>query len=322
METKQEYWGGLAAGNFYLVATAAMMFVTLTVLDNFGAEIAAYLNGWASLLAVVMAACGGLMLMVEAGNKAKAYLIIANPSSFATKNAIIMTLFMGLVFIYASFFFDFIPWAGLAGLKTVIAILGIIVALMAVIIPAFELGEARARAFWNTSALVPVFLISSTVTGLATLIFIASVMGFAGNTAINIVDKVLFVFLILQLIIVGAYVLGMEHTGAEEARIAAKNILYGSFKGIFWGGVMIVGTIIPLLMFLFTGTPSILIVKALLILTGGFCFRKVFLEAAVRKSIPGEENEWVRRNEAAAMATQLEKRWQEKAESLYNGYKG
>lgn len=319
METKQEYWGGLAAGSFFLVAAAAMMFVTLAVWDYFGAEIAAHLNGWASLLAVVMAACGGLLLMVEAGNKAKAYLIIANPASLASKNAVMMTLFMGLAVIYASFFFDFIPWAGLVGLKTVTAILGIIAALMAVIIPAFELGEARARAFWNTSALVPVFLITSTVSGLATLILVASVMGLTGNAAIDIVDKALFAFIVMQLVSVWAYVRGMEHTGAEEARLAAENILHGSFKGSFWGGVMIVGTIIPMPMFLFTGTPTILIIKAVLILIGGVCFRTVILEAAVRKSIPGEENEWVRRDEAAALAIQLEKRWQEKAVSIYNG---
>jgi hypothetical protein len=37
------------------------------------------------------------------------------------------------------------------------------------------------------------------------------------------------------------------------------------------------------------------------------------LLAAVRKAIPGEENEWVSREEAAHLAIQLEKRWQEKA---------
>ncbi len=318
METKQEYWEGLAAGSFFLVATAAMMFIVLAALDFAGTEIAAKMNGWASLTAVVMAAIGGLLLMVEAGNKMKAYLIIANPSSAASKNAIMMTSFMGLAFIYASFFFDFIPWAGLIGIKSIIAVLGILAAFIAVIIPAFELGESRARAFWNTSGLTPVFLITSAATGLAAVVLTATIMGYGQNPAINMVNQVMFGFLVLQFISVLAYVGGMKNNGASEARKTAENILQGEFKGSFWAGSVALGTIIPMLMFLPESTPALLIVKTILVLIGGFCFRNVFLQAAVRKIIPGEENEWVSHEEAAHLEIQLEKRWQEKAKVLHN----
>lgn len=317
METKQEYWEGLAAGSFFLVATGAMMFIVLAVLDLAGANVAAELNGWASLVALVFGAIGGLLLMVEAGNKAKAYLIIANPASMASKNAIMMTSFMGFAFVYATFFFGFIPWAGLIGLKTVVACVGILIALLAVIIPALELGESRGRAFWNASGLIPVFLITALVSGLAAVLLTATILGIIQNAAILIADKVLFALLILQLTTVLGYVKGMEHAGAAEARKAAKNILQGDFKGGFYGCVIVLGTILPMILLMFGAAPAIMIIKTVLILIGGFCFRNIFLLAAVRKALPGEENEWVSHEEAAHLAIQLEKRWQEKAVWLY-----
>jgi formate-dependent nitrite reductase membrane component NrfD len=318
METKQEYWEGLAAGSFFLVATAAMMLVTLAVLDLAGSDIAVRLNGLASLVAVVFGAIGGLLLMVEAGNKAKAYLIIANPASMASKNAIMMTSVIGLAFIYATFFFDFIPWAGLIGLRTIVAVIGIIAALIAVMVPALELGEARGRAFWNSAALIPVFLITAAVTGMATVILAAAVMGLAGDASINVIDKVLLGFIVLQLLSVWGYVRGMEHSGAEEARRAAGNILHGDFKNCFWIGVIATGTVLPLALCLVNSVSLILIIKAILLLIGGACFRNIFLQAAVRKVVPGEEHEWYSREDIAELAAALEKRWQEKAEVVGN----
>ncbi|HWP97891.1 MAG TPA: NrfD/PsrC family molybdoenzyme membrane anchor subunit [Syntrophomonadaceae bacterium] len=316
METKQEYWEGLAAGSFFLVATGAMMFIVLAVLDLIGTQISTQINGWASLVAVAGAAIGGLLLMIEAGNKAKAYLIVANPASMASKNAIMMTLFMGIAFVYATFFFDFIPWAGLEIIQNTVAVLGIITALIAVVIPALELGESRGRAFWDASALGPVFIITSAASGLAAVILTAVIMGYAENISILILDKVLLGFLVLQLISVVTYVFGKRHSGAYEARKAADNILNGQFKISFWGGIILAGTIVPILMLLLGSISFILIAKTVLVLIGGACFRNVFLQAAIRKPLPGEENEFLGHEEILWLAEKLEKRWQEKAAEI------
>lgn len=319
METRQKYWEGMAAGSFLLVATGAMMLVTLAVLDLAGSEIVNQLNGWGSLVALVLAGIGGLLLMVEAGNKAKAYLIIAKlKSSMASKNAFMMTAFMGLDFIYTTFFFKFIPWYGWDYIRAVVAVLGIIAALLAIMVPAFELGEARGRGFWNTGALIPTFFITSAVTGLGTVLLVAALLGLAGDASIMAMNGALLGFIVLQLLTVWGYVKGMEHSGAEEARRAAHNVLCGEFKNSFWGGVIVIGTIVPLIMYWFGGSPAIIIIKAILLLIGGACFRNIFLQAAVRKSLPGEEHEWGSREETAKLAAELEKRWQEKAVILFN----
>ncbi|HWQ77043.1 MAG TPA: NrfD/PsrC family molybdoenzyme membrane anchor subunit [Syntrophomonas sp.] len=316
METKQEYWGGLAALSFFLVATGAMMLLVMAAMDLLGAEAVTVMNGWGSLAALVMAAIGGLCLMVEAGNKAKAYLIVANPSSMASRNAIMMTLLMGFAFVYATFFFDFIPWVGWTYVRALVAAVGIIAALLAVIVPAMELGESRGRGFWNASGLIPAFIITSLAGGTGAVLIVAAALGLVEDPALVITNKVFFVFLILQLVTVIGYVKGMKNSGASEARTAAKNILEGEFKNSFWGCVIIAGTIIPLILFI-SASPAAIIIKSILVLIGGVCFRNVFLAAGIRKAIPGEENEWVSREEAARLAISLEKRWQEKKEWLY-----
>lgn len=317
MEKRQEYWGGLAAGSFFLVAAGAMMFVVLAVLDLMGASMAAEVNGWGSLIAVVLAAVGGLLLMVEAGNKAKAYLIISRPSSIASKNAIMMTAFMAFAFIYATFFFAFIPWAGLTVLKSIVAILGIICAFVAVIIPALELGEARGRAFWNASALIPAFITSGACSGLAAVLVFGAAMGFTGSPELLIVDVLLFIFLIITAITIIGYVFGMQFADADEARRGAEMIIKGDFQTSFWVGVIGFGIIIPLLLYSFVGTGAVITAKGLLVLLGAAAFRNIFLKAGVRKPLPGEENEWISYDEAAQLAVELEKRWQEKAVWLY-----
>lgn len=318
METRQEYWEGLAAVSFFLVATGAMMFLVLAALDLLGANVAANINGWGSLAAVVLAAIGGLCLMVEAGNKAKAYLIVANPASMASRNAVMMTLLMGLSFVYATFFFGFIPWAGWTTLRLLVAVVGIIAALLAVVVPAFELGESRGRGFWNASGLVPAFIITSLSSGTGAVLIVAAIMKLTLNPVIAILDKALFLFLVLQLITVLGYVIGMQNSGAIEARTAARNIMGGEFKSSFWGYVIIMGTIVPMALFILAG-PIVVIIKSALVMAGGVYFRNIFLAAAIRKALPGEENEWVSREEAAHLAISLEKRWQEKAEWLYPG---
>lgn len=317
MERKQNYWGGLAAGYFFMAALGAMMFLVIAVLDLAGVKIVTQTNGWISLAALVATGIGALLLMVELGNKLKFYLVLTRPAAVMSLGAIIMSLFMVIAFIYATFFFSFIPWAGLIGLRKFLAVIGILAALGLVAYPGVELGEARGRAFWNGSALVPLFLITGAVSGLAGTLLMLTLLGYSQNSASLIINVVLFGLLIIQLLTVSTYIISMKNGGIEEAVRTVESILHGSFRSSFWGGIIWGGTIIPLLLYLAGSSITILVLKTVLVLIGGACFRSVFLQAAVRKSLPGEENDWNDEKETARLALELEQRWQQKAEWLY-----
>lgn len=82
-------------------------------------------------------------------------------------------------------------------------------------------------------------------------------------------------------------------------------------------GVVAAGLAVPLIIYLCGNNPALTAVKAVLILVGCACFRCVFLQAAVRRSLPGEENEWMNVQEEAELGLRLEQRWKEKEAWLY-----
>ncbi len=106
---------------------------------------------------------------------------------------------------------------------------------MAVIIPALELGEARGRAFWNASALIPAFITSGACSGLAAVLVFGAAMGFTGSPPeLLIVDVLLFIFLIITAITIIGYVFGMQFADADEARRGgAEMIIKGVFRRVF-----------------------------------------------------------------------------------------
>jgi formate-dependent nitrite reductase membrane component NrfD len=119
--------------------------------------------------------------------------------------------------------------------------------------------------------------------------------------------------LLAQLLTVPGYVLGMKLSSAEEARRGANKLWNGEFRKTFWGGVIILGTVMPLLINLLFSSIYWLVIAAVLILVGGICFRIDFLRAAVRVVLPGEERAEMSKEEITKLAAALETRWQEKA---------
>ncbi|NPV30102.1 MAG: polysulfide reductase NrfD [Firmicutes bacterium] len=320
METKQEYWGSLAAGYFFLAALGAMMFVIAAVLDLAGVALAGQINGWVSLVALIVTGIGALLLTVELGDKTKFYLVMTKPSSIMSLGAMMMSAFMVIALVYTTTFFSFVPWYPAYGLREVLAVLGIIAAVGLVAYPGLELGEARGRAFWNGSGLVPLFLVNGASSGIAGVILMSVILGEAQSPAIlKLNGGIWFGFIVAQVILLTGYLLGIKNTGVEEARRAVAGILQGDLRVKFWWGVVVAGALMPLIMYLFGNSPALLAAKAILVLIGCACFRCVFLQAAVRRSLPGEESEWMSAQEEAKLGLQLEKRWKEKEAWLYGG---
>ncbi len=316
LEKRQEHWKGLAVGYLILAAMGAMMFVVVALLDLLGVNEAKQWNGWMALASLVITGVGAIFLLVELGNKPKFILVFSNPSSIMTIGAYALTLFMIADFIYATFFFDFIPWSGLSGLKDFFAILGIVAALLLVTYPGIELGEARGRRFWNGSALVPLFLISATATGVACVILAFVILGQGAADVIKVLDFTLLGLVIILPLMVGSYLLGMKHSGQVGAERAVAIILHGYYETAFYGGFLLIGTVLSLATYLGGFIPSMLAIKSVAVLIGGACLRNIFLGAAVQTGVPGEEREWYEEKELKYLAKRLDRRWQEKEKWL------
>ncbi len=317
MEKQQEYWGSQPAWYFFLAAMGAMMFVIAAVADLLGNPIAGQINGWVSIVALAAAGIGALLLLEELTHKSKGHLVNARPfASVMSFGSLVQSLYMPLVFVYGTFFFDFIPWAGLGWLKMIVAVLAIIAALLYVTYPGVELGEARGRGFWNGGGLIGVFLINGAVTGAAALTLILCVLGYSESAYTITIKNIAAALLVAQLFAIPGYVLGMKLSPAEEARRGANKLWSGEFSSSFWAGTVIFGTLVPMIITLLFTSIYWLVIAAVLVLVGGVCFRIDFLRAAVRVTLPGEEKAEMSRKEIASLAAVLENRWQEKARVL------
>lgn len=309
MEKKQTTWGFLAIGYFFLGALGAMTFFVGGLLDLGGQP---WLGGPVAVFAVVMAGLGALMLLAELGQKFRFLLVFTRPSSIMSLGAWFLGGFLVLAVVYASFFFDFFPWASQAGLRQAVGVLGMIFALLLVLYPALELGEARGRSFWHGAGLVPLFLVNALVSGTAGVILLASFFGAGLHPVVSSLSWALLTLTALDLIFILGYVLDMRRAPAEEAKKAAEKAWRGDFKSLFWGGIVVVGHLLPWLLYLAGQSPALLEVRSLLIILGSLFLRQLILQAGVRVSLPGEENEWEDEAQIAHLAIELERTWQER----------
>jgi formate-dependent nitrite reductase membrane component NrfD len=313
MEDKQAIWGGLAAGYFFCAAFGAMVFAVIAFLDIITSPLAGEVSGPGSFLGLAAVGLGGLLLLAELGNKKRFLLVFSRMQSIMTKGAIFLACFIVVAAIYTSFWFDIFPWAGENVGRRLIGFLGIIFAVALVIYPGLELGEARGRSFWNGSALVPLWLAAALTSGLAGVILVAAVNGVSPAPTIAVLDKILLALIITQIILIATYILGMRRAALEEARRSAAMLLTGKLKNIFWWGIVVCGHLIPCLLYFGGSGAGILAVKSLFVLAGEACLRVAFLQAGVRVSLPGEDNEWYQEEEIAVLAARLEQTWQERA---------
>ncbi|MBP2649247.1 MAG: nrfD [Firmicutes bacterium] len=318
MEQKQGYWGWLAAGYLFLAALGAMIVSTVAIMDILDIKVVSQINGWISLVALVLAGVGSLFLMVELTHIFRAYLIYARPSSIMCIGSYLLTAFLGLTFIYATFFFDFIPWAGLVVIRKIVAVLTIVSALGLVAYPGLELAEARGRTFWNGGGLVALFITNGAATGLAGVNIMLVLFGLGVSQYVMVLNLILTITLIIQLTMISSYLWGIKLTGAKEAQASVASLVTGTYRFKFMGIVVSIGTVVPLILGFFGSLPQLVVVAAVLVLVGGLLFRRVFLAVALRIVMPGEENQTISDKEAAQLAIRLEKCWAQKAGWLKN----
>jgi len=171
------------------------------------------------------------------------------------------------------------------------------------------LNTMVARPLWNTTILAPLFLVSglsaaAAMVHLATRIFpgrpapqgmiggaLAAMVQNLGaqppekRTADSLVRADLG-FLAVELLLIGLLIIGLLTASASHAD-ASKLLLGGPFTLIFWGGVVAVGILVPLvLQWLELGhrIPHT-VLPAALVLAGGFALRWVMVNAGQASQI-------------------------------------
>jgi len=137
------------------------------------------------------------------------------------------------------------------------------------------LSAFNARPLWNTSILGPLFLVSGLSTGAATIMWLSKEK--LERTLFSKIDLLLIgieVFFIIHLF------MGFMASNAAQIE-AAQLFLGGAYTLPFWGGVVVLGLLLPAILEVMElrGKHIPVALPALLILIGGLVFRFIMVDA-------------------------------------------
>jgi formate-dependent nitrite reductase membrane component NrfD len=84
--------------------------------------------------------------------------------------------------------------------------------------------------------------------------------------------------------------LSRRYRVAEQGKDSVRLLLFGELKWIFWGGIVLLGFIFPIILeniaSLFQGNIALIFIAGILLLCGGFFLRVGILHAGIKDQLP------------------------------------
>jgi len=297
----QRVWGAPHATWFTLMGVGGGLFILARALDrdaDLGHWLGIPLVDWISFVAI---AVGGLILIGDLGRPWRAWRAFVN----VRRSVISWGAWADLIFLTAGALlvlpdlrigsarpFESLPWdsnATSASGRT-LEIVAMIAALGVMIYAGIVLARPRAIPYWHSPSIPLQFLLSSAATAMAVLL----VMEFANDVAIEASELwITAAFLVALLALVVGHLLTRSDTpGKKESR---DRLLRGQYRLPFLGGVVILGTVVPLALTVVAlavtdARDALAVVLLVLLLPAGFALRLLTLRVGIfppLKEVPG-----------------------------------
>jgi Fe-S-cluster-containing dehydrogenase component/formate-dependent nitrite reductase membrane component NrfD len=174
--------------------------------------------------------------------------------------------------------------AGNGGLQATLVLPALLLGAATAGYSAFLFGQAEGRDFWQSPLLLPHLLVAALLAGGAALIAVgASVAGRAD--VMTGFDPPLIGCLVLHGVLLFSE-LGVTHANLDVARAAAL-ITRGPYRGVFWGGVVVAGLVLPFVLLMaadVAGLSPLRVLAAVLALAGLWLWEDLWVKAG--QSIP------------------------------------
>ncbi len=278
----QREWNWLIMIAFFLGGISGGLFLLSTYLEF-------SLGRTAALVVVTFGTCTALYF--DLGRPERALRLFSQVgSSWISRGTLLITLFIvfGVLSVLPSFgWFTWLPWSAAAGLGQAILAIALVSAFGVMIYTGFVMSYSPAIPFWNTTLLPIIFVFYAFMGGAAAIFSMIWATPEAERIS-QVLGPIEILFILSTIVLLFSYLATMFYS-TVAARESVRMLIAGRFAWPFWGGVIIVGLVIPLALTVYTrfsvtaipATAIILALVGVLELFGGFVFRYSLLRAGV-----------------------------------------
>lgn len=302
----QKEWNEIIAIYLYLAGMGAGSFIIGTLIHWLGVKLnppllpSIDLFGYLLNLSKVpifwgpiMVAIGAPLLILDLGIKWRFLYACLNPrTSWVARGFIILSIFIGVGL--ALLAKSVLPFEWLYPESTLWRIAEVIAFAFAfgtALYTGILLKATKSIPLWNTYLLPLLFLVSALSTGSMSMIL--STLGTGLISHDSGVMKGLMageqVLVILEGVVLYLF-LSRRYRATEQGKDSVRFLLFGEMKLIFWGGIVVLGFIFPVILetiaSFFPGNAALIFVAGFLLLCGGFFLRLGVLHAGIKDQLP------------------------------------
>jgi polysulfide reductase chain C len=302
----QKEWKEIIAIYLYLAGMGAGSFVIGTLISWMGVKLdppflsPLHLFGYTLNLSRVpifwgpiMVAIGAPFLILDLGIKWRFMYACLNPrTSWVARGFIILSVFIvfGLVLLAKSI----LPFEWLhAGspLWRILEAIALLFAFATALYTGILLKATKSVPLWNTHLLPILFLVSALSTGSMSIILSTLGTGVFSHDAgaLKVLMGAEQVLVVIEGIVLYLF-LSRRYRAAEQGKDSVRLLLFGEMKMIFWGGVVLLGFIFPVVLeniaAFFPGNFVLIFAAGIFLLCGGFFLRVGILHAGIKDQIP------------------------------------
>ncbi|MCX8119034.1 MAG: polysulfide reductase NrfD [Desulfobacterota bacterium] len=240
----------------------------------------------------IMVSIGAPFLILDLGIKWRFMYACLNPrTSWVARGFIILSVFIvfGLfVLIRALLPADWLK--GTSPLWRIPEAIAFVFAFWTALYTGILLKATKSVPLWNTPLLPLLFFTSALSTG--TMAIILSLLGTGSLSYASPAMKILMygeqIFIVIEGIVLYLF-LSRRYRSSEQGKDSVHLLVRGDFRYLFWGGIILLGFIFPVLLEWLSKafqSPAVLWMAGLSLLTGGFFLRLGLIRAGVKEQIP------------------------------------
>jgi formate-dependent nitrite reductase membrane component NrfD len=232
-----------------------------------------------STVALLFTALTTLLLVWDLEHKERFLRVVFRPQtkSWLTRGAFILIAYSVLTGV-----FWFGSVAGMTGVASFLLWPTVTLGFFAAMYTAFLFGQCEGRDLWQTPLLPVHLIVQALLCGSAVLTFLPQAWG-GSPQLVSIAAHTLVASVVLHLLMLLGEV-AMPHT-TDNARYAARLITHGPFSSAFWGGAVMFGGVLPVLILLLAASNrAAAALAAVLALAGLLIFEWCFVMAG--QSVP------------------------------------